>query len=75
MNTNLQEILSNNQVTELYLSGIMTQNCITHTALSSMAMAYEITVLASLCTAPTQKVHQIALRALSDRVKVIENIE
>lgn len=74
LNTNLQEILSQNQVTEIYLSGIMTQNCITHTALSPMATAYDMIILANLCTAPTSKVHQIALKALSDRVKVVENI-
>ena len=44
-----------------------TQNCVTHTALSPLAKGYKIRVLSSLCTAPTELIHGIALEALKDR--------
>lgn len=54
----------------LYLTGFMTQNCITHTALSKQAEPYRIIVIAEACSAPTQQIHQIASTALKDSVEV-----
>lgn len=67
LNTNLLTILENNQINKMEICGIMTQNCVTHTALSPFAQNYQIKVLSELCTAPTELIHQIALNALKDR--------
>lgn len=67
LNTNLVEILQENGIEQVDICGIMTQNCVTHTALSPFAKDYKIRVLSSLCTAPTELIHQIALGALADR--------
>lgn len=67
LNTNLLEILQENGTQKVDICGIMTQNCVTHTALSPLAKDYKIRVLSSLCTAPTELIHQIALGALADR--------
>ncbi|STZ63376.1 nicotinamidase/pyrazinamidase [Moraxella lacunata] len=67
LNTNLLEILQENGIEQVDICGIMTQNCVTHTALSPFAKDYKILVLSSLCTAPTELIHQIALGALADR--------
>lgn len=71
LNTNLQSILSERHVTELLICGMMTQNCVTHTALSESADAYGINVLSDCCTSVDEMVHAIALRALSDRVALV----
>lgn len=67
LNTNLTEILKKYGIRALDICGIMTQNCVTHTALSPFAVDYKIRVLSDLCTAPTVLIHAIALRALQDR--------
>lgn len=67
LNTNLIDILQENGIEQADICGIMTQNCVTHTALSPFAKDYQIRVLSTLCTAPTELIHQIALGALQDR--------
>ena len=54
------------------LCGMMTQNCIVFTALSRAADAYAVRVAGDLCTAPSELVHRIALRALSSKVPVVD---
>ncbi|CAL6011011.1 Isochorismatase_family protein [Hexamita inflata] len=70
LNTNLEKILAENKVTELIISGMMTQNCVTHTAISKAAEKYKVSVLADCCTTVDQMIHLIALGALSARVEV-----
>lgn len=67
LNTTLNDILQKHDIEQVDICGIMTQNCVTHTALSPFAKAYKIRVLSNLCTAPTELIHQIALGALVDR--------
>lgn len=67
LNTDLNEILAKHGVTHIDVCGIMTQNCVTHTALSPDAAPYHVRVLSDLCTAPTVLIHAIALNALQDR--------
>lgn len=71
LNTKLDSILQEHHISELTLTGVMTQNCVTHTAISKQAEKYTVNVIADACTAPTQMIHQIALQALADRVNVI----
>lgn len=56
--------------TELLVCGMMTQNCVVFTALSRAADIFSLQVLGDLCTAPTEIVHRIALKALSSKTKV-----
>lgn len=67
--TTLHETLQSLQVNELLLCGMMTQNCVTHTALSRKADLYrKVTVLSDACTTVSPMLHAIALHALSTRV-------
>lgn len=66
--TSLQATLDGLGVGKLLLCGMMTQNCVTHTALSRAADQYEVAVLADCCTTVDQMLHAIALNALSIRV-------
>ena len=67
--TGLHELLQRMDVDELLLCGMMTQNCVTHTALSRQADAYAgVTVLTDACTTVSRELHAIALHALSTRV-------
>ncbi|MFC0225928.1 cysteine hydrolase family protein [Serratia aquatilis] len=67
--TNLHETLQNLGVDELILCGMMTQNCVTHTALSRRADDYKkVTVLTDASTTVSEMLHGIALHALSTRV-------
>lgn len=66
--TGLEEVLARLGVTELLVCGMMTQNCVTHTAISKAAEKYAVTVLTDCCTTVDQMIHLIALNALSTRV-------
>jgi nicotinamidase-related amidase len=66
--TSLQATLDGLGIRKLLLCGMMTQNCVTHTALSRAADHYEVAVLADCCTTVDQMLHAIALNALSIRV-------
>ena len=69
--TNLEETLAGLGVNELLLCGMMTQNCVTHTAISKSAEKYAVTVLTDCCTTVDQMIHLIALNALSTRVTLM----
>lgn len=71
LETDLAEILTRHGIEALDICGMMTQNCVTHTALSPAAAAYRVRVLGGLCAAPSVLIHQIALRALADRTAVV----
>lgn len=71
LNTTLSDVLRAQNIRELVVCGMMTQNCVTHTALSPAVSDYSVRVLSDACSAPDAMVHGIALRALSDRVPLI----
>ena len=66
--TTLEETLSGLGGDELLICGMMTQNCVTHTAISKSAEKYRITILPDCCTTVDEMIHKIALRAVSTRV-------
>jgi nicotinamidase-related amidase len=69
--TTLGAILARLGATELVLCGMMTQNCVTHTALSRAADAYGVTILPEGCTTVDEMIHLLALNAISTRVKLL----
>ncbi len=71
LNTALQETLAPLGVGALWVCGMMTHNCVTHTALSPAAQGYAVTVVEDLCTSVDPMIHAIALNALRDRVPVL----
>nr|WP_197997205.1 isochorismatase family protein [Gimesia chilikensis] len=73
--TTLEEVLNKLDVTELLVCGMMTHNCVTHTAISKSAEKYAITVLPDCCTTVSEIIHLLALDALSNRVKLILSTE
>jgi nicotinamidase-related amidase len=68
VNTNLEATLNLLGTTELFIAGMMTQNCVTHTAISKSAEKYKVTVLPDCCTTVDVMIHNIALHAVSTRV-------
>lgn len=73
--TNLEEILSGLGVTDLLVCGMMTQNCVTHTAISKAAEKYSVTVLPDCCTTVDAMIHNIALHAVSTRIALLPATE
>jgi len=73
--TTLEDTLKRLDVSELLVCGMMTQNCVTHTAISKAAEMYAVTVLTDCCTTVSEILHQIALHALSTRVKLLPSTE
>ncbi|WP_425670138.1 cysteine hydrolase family protein [Vibrio owensii] len=69
--TNLEEVLQKHGVTELLVTGMMTQNCVTHTAISKAAEKYEVSILMDCCTTVDEMIHNIALHAVSTRVPLV----
>ena len=72
LNTTLEEKLAELGVEELLVCGMMTQNCVTHTAISRVAEKYRVAVLGDCCASVSQMIHLIALKALAARVPVLE---
>jgi nicotinamidase-related amidase len=69
--TTLHQTLQGLGVDELLVCGMMTQNCVTHTAISRRADDYrKVTVLTDACTTANEMLHLIALDALSTRLKL-----
>jgi nicotinamidase-related amidase len=68
--TTLEAVLAAHGVTELLVCGMMTQNCVTHTAISKAAEKYAVTILPDCCTTVSEILHLIALHAVSTRVKL-----
>ena len=62
-------------VNELLVCGMMTQNCVTHTAISKAAEKYDVFILVDCCTTVDEMIHNIALHALSTRVKLLPSSE
>jgi len=71
--TNLEETLSKAGITELFVCGMMTQNCVTHTAISKSAEKYRVTILPDCCTTVDEMIHNLALHALSTRVALVDS--
>ncbi len=73
--TTLEATLKALGATELLVAGMMTQNCVTHTALSKAAEGCAVTVLSDACTTVSELLHLIALHALSTRVKLVPSVD
>lgn len=69
--TNLEEVLQKQGVEELLICGMMTQNCVTHTAISKAAEKYSVSILMDCCTTVDEMIHKIALNAVSTRVPLV----
>ena len=74
VNTTLEETLSSMNVTELLICGMMTQNCVTHTAISKSAEKYDVSILTDCTTTVDVMIHNIALHAISTRVPLIPSL-
>ena len=75
LETTLEETLASLGATELFVCGMMTQNCVTHTAISKSAEKYKVSILADCCTTVDVMIHNIALNAMSARVPVVPHGE
>ena len=73
--TTLEETLANLGATELLVCGMMTQNCVTHTAISKAAEKYNVAILVDCCTTVSEILHLIALHAVSTRMKLVPSSE
>jgi nicotinamidase-related amidase len=69
--TTLHDTLQGLGADELIVCGMMTQNCVTHTAISRRADAYrKVTVLTDASTTVTEMLHLIAVAGLAPRVNL-----
>ena len=69
--TTLEATLAGLGVSELLVCGMMTQNCVTHTAISKSAEKYQVSILADCCTSVNEMLHNIALHAVSTRMTLV----
>lgn len=67
LNTTLNTVLAEQNIENIVVCGIMTQNCVAYTAISPAAAHYQVKVLPAACCAPDPVVHGAALNALQDR--------
>jgi len=74
VNTPLKETLAGPGVTELLVCGMMTQSCVTHTASSRSAEHYKVSILTDCCTTVSERLHLIALHAVSTR-RTLQTLE
>ena len=73
--TTLTATLDGLGVTGLLVCGMMTQNCVTHTAISPQAARYDTAVLPDCCTTVSEILHLIALHAVSTRMRLVPSTE
>jgi len=69
--TDLEQALDGLGVTDLLVCGMMTQNCVTHTAISKSAEKYRVSILPDCCTTVDAMIHNIALNAVSTRLPLV----
>lgn len=69
--TELESVLAKLNIDTLLVAGMMTQNCVTHTAISKAAEKYKVSILADCCTTVDEMIHNIALHAVSTRVPLV----
>lgn len=69
--TNLEQIVHDAGITDLYLTGMMTQHCVTHTALSPQVSDMKVHIVAKGCAAPAKVLSDLALQGLSARCDVV----
>lgn len=68
LGTTLAATLDKLGATELVLCGMMTHNCVTHTAISRAADRFAVTIVPEACTTVSDILHRIALHAVAPRV-------
>jgi nicotinamidase-related amidase len=73
ISTSLEATLKELGITELLVCGMMTQNCVTHTAISKSAEKYKVSILVDCCTTVDEMIHTIALHAVSTRVALVSS--
>ncbi len=73
--TELEAVLSSRGIGELLVCGMMTQNCVTHTAISKAAEKYKVSILTDCCTTVNQLIHLIALHAVSTRLPLVTSTD
>ena len=73
--TDLEKVLSGLGVGELLVCGMMTQNCVTHTAISKSAEKYKVCILTDCCTTVNEPIHLIARHAVSTRVPLVTSTQ
>ncbi len=73
--TDLEKVLSGLGVGELLVCGMMTQNCVTHTAISKSAEKYKVCILTDCCTTVNEPIHLIALHAVSTRIPLVTSTQ
>lgn len=73
--TTLEDTLQKLGATNLYVCGMMTQNCVTHTAISKHAEKYDVKIIPDCCTSVDQMIHLIGLAAVSTRASFINSEE
>ncbi|MBM95263.1 MAG: cysteine hydrolase [Oceanospirillaceae bacterium] len=73
--TNLESVLAERGIKKLLIAGMMTQNCVTHTAISKAAEKYEVSVVMDASTTVSEMIHLIALNAISNRVGLVPSHE
>jgi nicotinamidase-related amidase len=73
--TTLEAILTKLGVTDLLVCGMMSQNCVTHTAISKAVEKYGVTILPDCCTTVSEILHLIALHVVSTRMKLVPSSE
>jgi nicotinamidase-related amidase len=54
---------------------MMTQNCVTHTAISKAAEKYKVCILPDCCTTVSEMLHLIALHGVSTRIALVPSAE
>ncbi|MAC48479.1 cysteine hydrolase family protein [Oceanospirillum beijerinckii] len=75
LQTNLEQILQEMGSEELFICGMMTQNCVTHTAMSDDAKKYQVNVLSDCCTTVNEMIHLIALNAMAPKINLLPSAE
>ena len=65
--TNLHYVLSNMEISALYIAGVYTNECVETTVRDACDLGYLVTLVEDACTTVTRELHEASLRTLRDR--------
>ena len=71
LDTTLGKTLAAHDISAIRLVGMMTQHCVTHTALSPEAAGLAVTIVGAACAAPMAVLSDVALSGLAGRCTVV----
>lgn len=75
ISTNIEYVLRNLCISELFIAGVLTNECISSAARSASDLGFKVYVLSDACAGITEELHDAALLTMQDRYATVISTE